>query len=115
MNFQVNLNSYFVQALNTQAYVFSRSDSLEFKSSEETSPSFLRAPLVRRLHSRRSKLDFVGKINWFLLLLFILLLFFVVLLTIFFVGTPHAGNDDGKMSDRLITSLPHANNAFPSV
>ena len=43
------------------------------------------------------------------------MLFFVVLLTISSVGTPNAGNDDGKMSDGLILSLPHANNAPPSV
>ena len=29
------------------------------------------------------------------------------------VGTPNAGNDDGKMSDGLTPSLPHANNASP--
>ena len=31
------------------------------------------------------------------------------------VGTPNAGNDDGKMSDGLTLSLPHANNASPLV
>ena len=31
------------------------------------------------------------------------------------IGTPNAGNNDGKISDGLTPSLPHANNAFPSV
>ena len=31
------------------------------------------------------------------------------------VGTPNAGNDNGKMSDGPTPSLPHANNAPPFV
>ena len=31
------------------------------------------------------------------------------------VGTPNAGNDNGKISDRLTLSLPHVNNASPLV
>ena len=32
-----------------------------------------------------------------------------------FVGIHNVGNDNGKMSDGLTPSLPHVNNAFPSV
>ena len=31
------------------------------------------------------------------------------------VGTPNAGNDNGKICGGLTPSLPHANNAFPLV
>ena len=31
------------------------------------------------------------------------------------VGTPYAGNDNGKISDGLTSSLPHADNASPLV
>ena len=103
-----------VEALNTEAYVFSRSDSLDSNFLKKLQLPFFEHYWSENYIREDQRWTLWEKVNWFILLLYILLLFFVVLFTRSSVGIPDAGND-GKMSDGLTPSLPYANNASPSV
>ena len=56
------------------------------------------------------------KVNWFYYYYCYLYYYFVVFIYIMSsIGTPNAGNDNGKISDGLTSSLPHVNNVSPLV